>query len=86
VNEVIKQIKFDTYRIEHELIGLEIINASMNSFPLSTNVNKYECSFMYSQLLKDVFLNFKITIHQNMVTLFHLHQQLIQLCSINDKT
>ncbi|CAF4981223.1 unnamed protein product, partial [Rotaria sp. Silwood1] len=59
INELIKQIQSDIRRFEHELIGSENIDTSNISFPSSRNFNKQECSFMYSQLLKDIFLKFQ---------------------------
>jgi tetratricopeptide (TPR) repeat protein len=59
INELIKQIKSDIHRFEHELIELENVDTSNISFPFSKNLNKQECSFMYSQILKDVFLKFQ---------------------------
>lgn len=54
VNELIKQIKSDAHRIEHELIELEIVDEpSLSSSSFSRNLNKQEYSFMHSQLLKD---------------------------------
>jgi hypothetical protein len=59
INELIKQIKSDIHRFERELIELENVDTSNISFPFSKNLNKQECSFMYSQILKDVFLKFQ---------------------------
>jgi tetratricopeptide (TPR) repeat protein len=59
INELIKQVKFDIRRIEHELIGLDILEISNISLPFSRNFNKQDHAFMYSQLLKDIFLKFK---------------------------
>lgn len=53
---LIEQMTSDIRRIEQELIRLEIVDKSKISIPFSRNSNKQEYSFMYSQLLKAVFL------------------------------
>lgn len=59
INELIKQIKSDIYRIEYDLLGIEIVDVSNISLPFSNNLNKQEHSFMHSQLLKNIFLKFQ---------------------------
>ncbi len=59
INDLIKQIKADLRRIEHELIGLEFLETSDNSLSISRNPNKQEYTFMHSQLLKNIFLKFQ---------------------------
>ncbi|UJR24159.1 hypothetical protein I4U23_027125 [Adineta vaga] len=59
VNRLINQIKFDTNRIEHDSIGFEVLEVSDISLSIPRYCNKQECTFMYSQLLKEVLLRFE---------------------------
>jgi len=59
INRLLEQIEYDLRLIEYDFAGFEMLSQSEISSPSSKNLNKQEYSFMYSQLLKDVFLKFQ---------------------------
>ncbi|CAF3369842.1 unnamed protein product [Rotaria sp. Silwood2] len=59
ISQLIDQIKFDIRRIEYEYMKFEILQKSNASSKFSISPNKQEYSFMFTKLLKDIFLKFE---------------------------
>ncbi|CAF1300786.1 unnamed protein product [Adineta ricciae] len=58
-DQLVSRIKFDLRRIEDEHFGFEVLETMNITYPSSRGYNKQECTFMHSQLLKEVFLRFE---------------------------
>ncbi|CAF3563628.1 unnamed protein product [Rotaria socialis] len=58
IHQLMDRIKYDIRRLQYEHMIFEILSKS-NTSTLSKNLNKQEYSFMFTKLLKGVFLNFQ---------------------------